>query len=87
MAEHARPNLSCDEVRDLAAPFVLDALEPAEMAQVREHLATCPWPHPELAELGSVLPALGRSVAAVQPPAALGARILAAARAEAAAGG
>ena len=50
--------LTCDEVRDLAAPFVLGALDADEQGAVREHLATCAEPHPEFAELGSVVPAL-----------------------------
>ena len=44
--------LTCDEVRDLAPLFVLDALDPVEMAAVREHLATCTEAHEELVELG-----------------------------------
>lgn len=74
-----------DAIADLAAGFVLDALSPAEMDQVREHLATCHLPHPELETLGAVVPALARSVPQVPPPAGLGDRIMAAARAEAAA--
>jgi anti-sigma-K factor RskA len=75
--------LRCSEVSDLAAGFVLGALEPTEMAAVRAHLAGCPEPHPEFAELGSVAPALLASVPQVEPPAALRDRILSAARAEA----
>jgi anti-sigma factor RsiW len=82
MADTTYGGLTCGEVRDLATPFVLGILEPAEAARVREHLATCPEPHPEIAELGSVVPALARSVETVQPAPDLGARILAAARAE-----
>ena len=40
--------LTCDEVRDLAPLFVLDALEPDEMAAIRDHLAGCPDAHLEL---------------------------------------
>jgi hypothetical protein len=76
--------MSCDEVRDLAAGFVLGALEPAEAAAVREHLATCPSPHPEFAALGGVVPALAESVMAspVEPPASLRDRVMAAAAAD-----
>jgi len=74
--------LSCDDVRDLAAGFVLGALEPEEEAAVRDHLATCAEPHPELAELGGVVPYLAQSLEPVEPPVALRARILAAAAAE-----
>jgi Anti-sigma-K factor rskA/Putative zinc-finger len=71
--------LTCDDVRDLAAGFVLDALEPEEADAVRTHLATCDQPHPEIAELASALPALDASVPLVEPPAALKGRIMAAA--------
>lgn len=71
-----------DDVRDLAAGFVLGALGPDEEAAVRDHLATCPEPHPELAELGGVVPHLAESVAPVEPPAGLRDRILYAAAME-----
>ena len=77
------PNgLTHDEVMDLAASFVLDALEPEEMAAVREHLATCEQPHDELVELAGVVPALAASVPLVEPPASLKARVMAAAAAD-----
>jgi anti-sigma-K factor RskA len=80
-------SLSHDEVRDLAGGFVLGALEPAEEAAVREHLRACDEPHPELAELGGVVPYLAESgdFELVEPPAALRDRIMAAAAAEASA--
>ena len=71
-----------DEAVQLAAPYVLGALEPDEEAAVREHLRTCPESHAEFEELGSVVPALAEAVEAVEPPAALKSRILAAAAAE-----
>jgi anti-sigma factor RsiW len=71
-----------DEAVQLAAPYVLGALEPEEEAAVREHLRTCPESHAEFEELGSVVPALAEAVEAVEPPAALKSRILAAAAAE-----
>ncbi|HSL76432.1 MAG TPA: anti-sigma factor [Candidatus Limnocylindrales bacterium] len=74
--------LTCDAVRDIAASFVLDALPEAEMAAVREHLATCPEPHPEIAELASVVPVLHAAVRPAEPPAALKDRIMAAAAAD-----
>ena len=74
--------LSCDEVRDLAAGFVLGALDPATMHDVRDHLATCPEPHPEIAELGGVVPYLAESVEPAEPPAELRGRIMAAIEAE-----
>jgi hypothetical protein len=78
--------LSCDEVRDLAAGFVLGALDPAAMHDVRDHLATCPEAHPEMHELGGVVPYLAESVEPVEPPTALGGRIRAAIEAEIRAG-
>ena len=83
MSEPREPMpLTCDDVRDLAAGFVLDALEPAEAEAVRAHLATCDQPHPEIEELASVLPILDASVPLVEPPASLKARILTAAAAD-----
>jgi Anti-sigma-K factor rskA/Putative zinc-finger len=71
-----------DDVVELAAGFVLDALEPDEMDAVREHLATCTQPHPEIAELGGVVPVLAASAPSVEPPASLKARLMAAAAAD-----
>ena len=79
MADHLVGGLHCADASDLAAAFVLGALEPAEAAAVRAHLAGCPEAHAEFAELGSVVPALLETVDVVEPPAALRARILAAA--------
>jgi hypothetical protein len=76
------PVLTCDEVRDLAASFVLGALRDDETAGVREHLATCVQPHPEVAELAGVLPVFDASVRQVEPPPALKGRIMAAAAAD-----
>jgi hypothetical protein len=86
VADDRLGGLSCAEVLDLAPGFVLDALEPDEMAAVREHLAACPEAHAEVLELGSVLPALLESVEITEPPAALRGRILDAARAGSSAG-
>lgn len=82
MAEHLFAGLRCSELEDLAPAFVLGALEPAEMDAIRQHLAACPEAHPEMAELGSVVPALFETVELVEPPAGLKARILAAAAAD-----
>lgn len=75
-----------DEAIDLAGGYVLDALERAEAARVRDHLSTCALPHPDFDELGGVVPALLELDEAdlVEPPAALGDRIMAAAGADAA---
>ncbi|MFL5756502.1 MAG: zf-HC2 domain-containing protein, partial [Chloroflexota bacterium] len=72
-------HLSHDDVVDLAPLHVLGALEPGEAAAVRAHVATCAIGHPELEELGSVVPALWATVDQVEPPAELKARVLAAA--------
>jgi anti-sigma-K factor RskA len=74
--------LTCDEVREVAGAFVLGALDPAEAAAVRAHLATCDDAHEEIAELGGVLPVLAESVPVVEPPEGLKARIMAAAAAD-----
>ena len=55
MTRPTRPDLSCDDVRELAASFVLGALDADEADAVRAHLASCADPHAEMAELGSVL--------------------------------
>jgi anti-sigma-K factor RskA len=68
-----------EQVLDLAAGFVLGALEPDEERAVREHLATCSLQHDELAELGGVVAALAESVEQVEPPASLRDRVMAAA--------
>ena len=82
MTDQRLPALTCDEVRELAASFVLGALPDDEMAAVREHLATCVQPHPEVAELAGVLPVFDASIPPVEPPAALKDRIMAAAAAD-----
>jgi anti-sigma-K factor RskA len=72
-------DLTHEEVLELAGAFVLGALEPAEEAAVRAHLATCGQSHQDIAELGGVLPVLAEGVPIVEPPAGLRARIMAAA--------
>jgi len=76
--------LSHADALELAPLYVLGALEDAEMAAGREHLATCPESHAEFEELGGVVPYLLESldVEIVEPPAALGDRIMAAAAAD-----
>lgn len=83
MTDPTRPvELTCEDVRDMAGAFVLGALEPAEADAVRAHLASCPEAHAEIAEAGSVLPALDASVPQVEPSSALKGRIMAAAAAD-----
>jgi hypothetical protein len=69
---------------DLAAAYVLGALEPAEEAAVREHLLSCSLPHDEFAELGGVVPYLAEipDLELLEPPPALRDRIMAAAAAD-----
>ena len=69
---------------DLAAAYVLGALEPGEEAAVREHLLSCSLPHDEFAELGGVVPYLADfpDLELVEPPPALRDRIMAAAAAD-----
>lgn len=81
---NSMPELTCDEVRELAGAFVLGALDARQAAAVRAHLAapSHAHAHPEIAELGGVLPAFAEIVPLVEPPAALKDRILAAAAAD-----
>jgi hypothetical protein len=81
--------LTCDEVRDLAAAYVLGALDRADEAAVRAHLAghADADAHPEIEELGSVIPAFAEVIPVVEPPEGLKARIMAAAAADLAARG
>jgi hypothetical protein len=83
MTDRLIAGLRCSDTAELAAGFVLGALEPAEMDTVRAHLAACPEPHPEFAELGSVVPALLASLEPVEPRPELGERVMAAVRADA----
>jgi anti-sigma-K factor RskA len=78
------PRMTHEQARDLAPGYVLGALEPAEEAAVRDHLATCAEPHPEFEALGGVIPSLTElgELPLVEPPASLGARIMAAAAAD-----
>jgi hypothetical protein len=74
--------ITCDHVRELASGFVLGALEPDEMAAVRDHLDRCGEPHPELAELGGILPYLAVTPEPAEPPDWLRGSIIAAATAD-----
>ena len=81
--------MSCDQARDLAGGYVLGALDRAEEAAVRDHLASCDQPHPEFAALGGAVPALIEFELSenelVDPPATLRDRVMAAAAADLAA--
>lgn len=56
---------SCREIRQALGVYVLGAIDPAERAQVEEHLATCPDCREELASLAG-LPAMLRKVPMVE---------------------
>ncbi len=74
--------LACEEVRDMAGAFVLDALESDEADAVRAHLAGCGDPHAEIADLAAAIPGLWETTPSVEPPVTLKSRILAAAAAD-----
>jgi hypothetical protein len=78
--------LTCDEVRDLAPLYVADALDPADEAAVRAHLATCSDAHDEVAGFAGTIAALLETVEPAEPPAGLRTRLLAAAAADLAEG-
>jgi hypothetical protein len=70
--------LTCAEVEDLAALYILDALSTEEAAAVAAHLATCAEPHPSFAELAPLGPAIALSAEPVDAPAGLRAHVMAA---------
>ena len=76
--------LTCDDVREMAGAYVLGALDSADEAAVRAHLAMAghAGAHPEMDELGGVVPAFAELVPQVEPPAGLKGRIMAAAAAD-----
>ncbi|HEX5149685.1 MAG TPA: anti-sigma factor [Candidatus Limnocylindrales bacterium] len=78
----AMRNLTCDEVREMAGAYVLGALDASDERAVRAHLVGHADGHPEIAELGSVIPAFVEAVPVVEPPEGLRARIMAAAAAD-----
>jgi anti-sigma factor RsiW len=81
--------LTHEQAIDLAAAYVLGALDEAEMVAVREHLASCPESHAEFEDLGGVVPYLLEmpDLKLVEPPASLRDRVMAAAAADPAARG
>jgi hypothetical protein len=84
MTQPTQPPITHEEAVDLAAGYVLHALEPGEDAAVQSHLASCELPHPEFEELGGVAPALLEldESELVEPPASLRDRLMAAAAAD-----
>ena len=88
MSDSARPTLSpemsCEEVAELAGVYVLGALAPADYKAVAAHLATCQRLHEDVRELGGVVPALASLVEPIDAPARLKRRVLDAVQREAA---
>jgi hypothetical protein len=74
--------MTCDRVRELASGFVLGALDTNEMIAVGDHLDTCKRPHPEIGDIGGVLPYLAASLEPLEPPAWLRESVMAAAKAD-----
>ncbi|MGA2512065.1 MAG: anti-sigma factor [Candidatus Limnocylindrales bacterium] len=74
--------MTCEHVRDVASGFVLGALDLDEMIAVSDHLESCPGSHPEIEELGGVLPYLAGSLQPIEPPAWLRESVMAAAQAD-----
>jgi hypothetical protein len=69
--------LTHDEAIALAGLYVLDALEPAERAQVDAHLASCRQAHDEFTEVGAVVPGLATLADPVGAPASLKNKVMA----------
>jgi len=69
--------LTHPEAIELAGLYVLDALDPAERAQVDAHLASCAEPHDEFAEVGAVVPGLATLADPVGAPASLKNKVMA----------
>ncbi|MFV2063649.1 MAG: anti-sigma factor [Chloroflexota bacterium] len=70
--------MTCEEVDSLAGLAALDALEPTEAVEVRDHLQDCPKAHAALAELAPLATALATAVPPEDAPAGLRERTLAA---------
>lgn len=67
--------MDCERVRELEGAYALDALDAADTAAVREHLATCDQ-HGDMAELQSVATGLALASEERQPPQRLRERVL-----------
>jgi len=78
MVDH--PTMSCDEFLDRAAALALDAVDADEVRLVEEHAAACPDCALRLQEFREVAAVLGSAVPQVDPPEALRASVLTAAR-------
>jgi hypothetical protein len=68
--------INCAEATDRAAFFVLGALDAGEAIEVRDHLETCPNPHPEFKEFGGVVPYLAEALEPIEPSPQLKHRVI-----------
>ena len=73
---NAPARMSHEDALDVAPLYVLGALDRAELDLVRDHLASCPLPHPEFPEMGAVVAHLADAVEPLDAPPELRARIL-----------
>lgn len=67
--------MTCEQVHDLLGPFALDALDEAEMDEVRDHLESCDQ-HAEAAGLLAAARSLAFAPPEREPPPALKSRIM-----------
>lgn len=74
--------LTCQELPDLLAAYVLDSLDLTEEERVREHLETCSDCRASADELRAVAMQIGDEVVEMAPPPELRGRIMAQVRAE-----
>lgn len=70
--------MTCADVEELAGLYVLDALEPEEMAAVSSHLQRCPEAHQVFADLASTSSELIASIEPQDAPAGMRDRVMAA---------
>ena len=68
--------MNCDEVRELAGAYALDAVAEEERRQINEHLRSCDL-HDELAALRATALSLAATAPEREPPAELEARVIA----------
>ncbi len=68
--------MDCATVDEAAGAFVLGALDQGELEAIRTHLASCIRGHPELAELGGVVPYLALDAEPLEPSDEVRRRIL-----------
>jgi anti-sigma-K factor RskA len=71
------PRLTCQDADELAALYVLDALQPSDADAVSGHLRECPEAHPIFAELAATSSELLAAVEPMDTPPAMKARVMA----------